>query len=67
VYDPLDTICGPVRCSLDRDRACAEGQDSKAVALRQRVTAQKVGKWRAQNVLGVFANRFERSSKLLSR
>ena len=30
--------------------ACAEGQDSKAVASRQRVTPQTVGKWRARYV-----------------
>jgi transposase len=30
--------------------ACADGQDSKAVAVRQRVTPQTVGKWRARYV-----------------
>jgi transposase len=30
--------------------ACADGQDSKAVATRQRVTPQTVGKWRARYV-----------------
>lgn len=30
--------------------ACADGQDSKAVAARQRVTPQTVGKWRARYV-----------------
>ncbi len=30
--------------------ACADGQDSKAVAARQRVTPQTVGKWRARFV-----------------
>jgi transposase len=30
--------------------ACADGQDSKVVAARQRVTPQTVGKWRARYV-----------------
>lgn len=30
--------------------ACADGQDSKVVAVRQRVTPQTVGKWRARYV-----------------